>query len=175
MSACHCISRHTQNNERLLGGVRLWLVARRARFVDAIADPSQAGEGGEVRQSPGPAQHAEPLLGLGGLCFGGDAADGLSEGNLLLDRARGPLRSAGDKRRALRGEGAAGGQLHVRDGHGEGSHVGSHCARAKLQRDCAQTVGDGARMAVGGRKVLRTRSACRLGWLAAPNQLFRMQ
>jgi hypothetical protein len=105
----------TENDQRLLAWVRLWLVMGVAHFVDAVANVAQAGDCAEVREAPCPAQQSEASPGLGWVCICRGSADGLAEGNLVMDRARRPLRSVGDKRRALRRRvGAAAGQLHLR-------------------------------------------------------------
>ena len=98
---------------------------RVAHFVDAVANVPQTCNGGQLGEAPCPAQQAEPPLGLGRLRISGGPADRLAQGNLVLDGARGPLSSAGDKRRALGGEGAAA-DLRHEVGGSKGPHVGSH-------------------------------------------------
>jgi hypothetical protein len=88
--------------------VWLWLVGRVARLVDAVANPSEAGEGGELGEAPCPAQEAESLE-LRLRYLSRRAADGLAKRDLVVCRPRGPLRSVGDKRRALCGVGPASG------------------------------------------------------------------
>lgn len=99
---------------------------RVAHFVDAMANVSQTCDGGEVGEAPCPAQDAEPPLWLGRLGVARRPSDGLAQGNLVLDGARGPLSSVGDKRRALCGEGAAA-DLRHQVGGSKGPHGGSHC------------------------------------------------
>lgn len=54
----------TQHDERLLARVRRGLVGRVACLVNAICDPAKTSEGGEISESPCPAQDTEPPDGL---------------------------------------------------------------------------------------------------------------
>lgn len=129
----------TQDHERLLAWVGRRLVGGVAHLVDAIADVAKACNGREVRQSPCPAQHAEPLLGLGRRWARCLVSDGLAQRDLALRGPRSPLGSVGDKRRALCGVGAASSQLELREhiGRSERPHVGCHC-EGRSCRDAAR-------------------------------------
>jgi hypothetical protein len=118
-----------EHDERLLARVGLGLVLGVACLVDAVAHIANGTQGGEVGEAPCPAEEAEASPRLGRCGVGGGPADGLAQGNLVLDGAGGPLRAVGDERRARRrSEGAAAGQLHLRHqlGSSKGPHGGSH-------------------------------------------------
>lgn len=91
----------TQHDEGLLVWVGGRLVVGVAHLPDAVADVCGAGNGGEIADAPCPAQGPEAALGLwlhGGLGgIGGLLADGLAQGDLVGDGARGPLGPVGDE------------------------------------------------------------------------------
>lgn len=165
----------TEDDERLLAWVRRRLVGGVASLVDAVSNVSQAGDGGEVREAPCPAQEAEPLgLGLGRAAR--LLADRLAEGNLVLRGPGRPSRSVGDKRRALGGGGPASSQLNLREhiGSGERPHVGCHCNSGSCGRASrSQWLGVGDRKANEGMVRMSRRCAGVNFFLAMTNTLPR--
>lgn len=109
----------TENNEGLLGRVRLDLRTRVSLLIDTPADIGDTGEGSEQRCPPEPPQLAKPATLLGGL--GLNRSDGLGVGatDLLSDSNLSGLGDEGATRR--RAEKAGNGLgLETSNSHGGG-------------------------------------------------------